>query len=219
MNNRDYKNSIKGGIYHIYNRGNDKEDIFRNSEDYSFFTFRLRQYLFPEESLSIPGSRIIPLPEKSFSLICYCLMPNHFHMMIKQDTDLAIPALMLKLTTSYSKYFNKKYDRVGHVFQDRYKQVPVTGNKQLLWLSAYIHQNPKKAKLVSDPLKYNWSSYQDYLLHQSFSLVTGSELILDQFKSRKEYEHFVDDSYKLLDEKDELRDVTMDDEPAFNIVE
>ncbi|KKR22838.1 MAG: hypothetical protein UT53_C0032G0006 [Candidatus Yanofskybacteria bacterium GW2011_GWD2_39_48] len=212
MNNRDYKNSSKDGIYHIYNRGNDKINIFKNSEDYSFFTFRIRQYLFPEESLSIPGSRIVPLPDKSFSLLCYCLMPNHFHMMIRQNTELPISALMLRLMTSYSKYFNTKYKRVGHVFQDRYKQVPVIGNKQLLWLSAYIHQNPKKAKIVSDSLKYDWSSYQDYLSHQSFSLVTGSELILDQFKTRKEYGHFVDDSYKLLDEKEELREVLMSDE-------
>ena len=212
MNNRDYKNSSKDGIYHIYNRGNDKINIFKNSEDYSFFTFRIRQYLFPEESLSIPGSRIVPLPDKSFSLLCYCLMPNHFHMMIRQNTELPISALMLRLMTSYSKYFNTKYKRVGHVFQDRYKQVPVIGNKQLLWLSAYIHQNPNKAKIVSDSLKYDWSSYQDYLSHQSFSLVTGSELILDQFKTRKEYGHFVDDSYKLLDEKEELREVLMSDE-------
>ena len=212
MNNRDYKNSSKDGIYHIYNRGNDKINIFKNSEDYSFFTFRIRQYLFPEESLSIPGSRIVPLPDKSFSLLCYCLMPNHFHMMIRQNTELPISALTLRLMTSYSKYFNTKYKRVGHVFQDRYKQVPVIGNKQLLWLSAYIHQNPKKAKIVSDSLKYDWSSYQDYLSHQSFSLVTGSELILDQFKTRKEYGHFVDDSYKLLDEKEELREVLMSDE-------
>ena len=218
MNNRDYKNSVKDGIYRIYNRGNDKIDIFKNSEDYSFFTFRIRQYLFPEESLSIPGSRIVPLPDKSFSLLCYCLMPNHFHMMIRQNTELPISVLMLKLATSYSKYFNTKYKRVGHVFQDRYKQVPVMGNRQLLWLSAYIHQNPKKAKIVSDSLKYDWSSYQDYLSHQSFSLVTGSELILDQFKTRKEYGHFVDDSYKLLDEKEELREVLMGDELSKEIL-
>jgi putative transposase len=211
MNNRDYKQFAKGGIYHIYNRGNLKENIFRGNEDYSFFTFRLRQYLFPEEELLIPGSRIIPLPEKAFSLICYCLMPNHYHLLIRQNTDMPPSRLISKLATSYSKYFNAKYERVGHLFQGCYKQVPVVGNRQLLWLSAYIHQNPKKAKLVSDPIRYDWSSYSDYLAEHAHTLVSGSDIILDQFKTRKEYGHFVDDSFKLLAEKSDLNGITIDD--------
>src|SRR3989344_6845391 len=133
MNNRDHKLCAPGEYYHIYNRGNGKQDIFLNSEDYRFFIKRLNFNLYPpdEDDETI---RIQKLPPNSFSLLCYCLMPNHFHLLIKQNGDISTSILVKKLCTSYSKFFNKKYNKVGHVFQDRFKQINVSDNEYLKWL-------------------------------------------------------------------------------------
>jgi putative transposase len=157
MNTRDYKQYGKGEYYHIYNRGNLKADIFLDDEDYKSFLFRLQRNLFPEEDFS--KIRTQKLPANCFSLVAYCLMPNHYHLLIRQNTDLPTSKLITKICTSYAKYFNKKYDRVGHLFQDKFRQALVDNDSYLLWLSAYIHQNPAVARLVDKPEMYPWSSY------------------------------------------------------------
>lgn len=117
MKNRDYKQFGAGEYYHVYNRGNGKQNIFLDNDDFSFFLWRLRQNLFPSAE---DGGRRVQLPADSFSLISYCLMPNHFHFLIKQNSDIPTSKLLLKICTSYSIYFNKKYNRFGHVFQDQF---------------------------------------------------------------------------------------------------
>lgn len=111
MGNRDYKNFGAGEYYHIYNRGNGKQDIFLSQDDFNFFILKLNQNLFPiiykQRYFRSP-----PLPENCFSLICYCLMPNHFHLLIRQNKEITTSKLILRVCTSYSKYFNKKYDKV-----------------------------------------------------------------------------------------------------------
>ena len=103
------------------------------------------------------------LPANSFSLLSYCLMPNHFHLLLRQNNKYTAQQLILRVCTSYSKYFNKKYKRVGHVFQDRFKQVEIYDDKQLLWLHAYINLNPVLDKIVEQPEKYKWSSYNEII--------------------------------------------------------
>src|SRR3989344_2415277 len=106
MGNRDYKQFGAGEYYHIYNRGNNKNDIFIDNNDYAFFIARVRQNLFPSQNTKF---RSQPLPEGSFTLVNYCLMPNHFHFLIRQNKELSTSKLILRICTSYSKYFNKKY--------------------------------------------------------------------------------------------------------------
>lgn len=152
---RDYKNSAPGQYYHIYNRGNAREKIFRDPDDYRLFLLRLRQNIKPDGT----ESRFFrPLPLGAFSLVAYCLMPNHFHLLIRQNKDISTSILMGKVCTSYSKCFNKKYDRVGHIFQDQFKQKIIEDNEYLMWLSAYIHLNPVEAGIVQDAFQYLWSS-------------------------------------------------------------
>ena len=206
MNNRDYKNCSPGEFYHIYNRGNAKNDIFINDEDFKFFLLRLRQNLFPDEDSS---NRIQHLPKGSFSLISYCLMPNHFHFIIKQNSEIPTSKLILKVCTSYSKYFNKKYERVGHVFQDRFKQVHINDNSYLIWLVAYVHQNPKVAGLIKNLKDYPWSSYRDFLGERGDNLC-DKEIILSQFKNIKDFESFVEDSYDIIQDKKSLDQFMMD---------
>ncbi len=156
MNNRDYKQFVKGGVYHVFNRGNDKMNIFNGAADYSFFLLRLLQNLGKEPILSSGrGSYVIKeLPKEAFDLFNFCLMPNHFHLLIKQNTDLPVSRLLRKLCTSYSKYFNKKHDRVGTLFQDQFKAVRVEKDEDLLRIMKYIDDNPVKAGLVHSPKEY-----------------------------------------------------------------
>ena len=166
MNNRDYKDFAINEIYHVYNRGVGKMNIFLDETDYRVFFSRLKENLFPKlidySLLPKHAARRKTLPPSSFDLISYCLMPNHFHFLVKQNTDLPITQLVLKVCTGYSKYFNKKYDRVGSVFQDRFKSVRIKKNNQLLWVSYYIHKNPVESGLVRRPEKYKWSSFSEY---------------------------------------------------------
>jgi putative transposase len=195
MNNRDYKNFVSGGYYHIYNRGNGKMDIFRDDQDYYSFLKRLRLVLGMDDKLPT-NLRIIPFKKKSFLVVCYCLMANHFHILIKQNTLIPISNLVSKICTSYSKYFNKKYDRVGHLFQDQFKAVNVNDDRYLLWLSAYIHLNPKLAGLC-DPAEYKWSSYREYIDDIEGGLCDSS-IILERFKNRDEYVQFVEDGFQKI---------------------
>ncbi len=188
MNNRDYKGFTEGECYHVYNRGVGKMDIFLCEEDFNFFISRLRENLFPSISMnkSAGGYRRELLPFDSYSLIAYCLMPNHFHLLIRQNKELPISKLLSKIGTSYSKYFNKKYIRVGSLFQDQFKAVHIENNEQLLWVTTYIHQNPKVAKLVSTLDDYPFSSYLDYVGMRKGTLCS-KELILNQFNNETEH--------------------------------
>jgi putative transposase len=191
VSNRDYKGFERGEIYHLYNRGVGKMQIFNDEEDYKVFLYRLWENLYPELADKIKKKsrndyRRKELPPLSFDLICYCLMPNHFHLLIKQNTDLPLTNLISKICTGYSKYFNKKYERVGSLFQDQFKAVRIETNEQLLWTSIYIHQNPIKAELVDNLSKYKWNSFLDYSGLQPGNLCK-KELILGQYNSLTSY--------------------------------
>ncbi|MBI2430510.1 MAG: transposase [Candidatus Levybacteria bacterium] len=142
-----YKQYAKDTYYHIYNRGNGKQDIFHNKDDYLFYINRLEKNI----------------QKHDVELICYILMPNHIHLLAKQKTDTPIHKFISSLHTSYSMYFNKKHGHVGHLFQDRFKQVIVTSEEQLLYLTKYIHRNPVEAGMTSLPSDYPWSSYHEYV--------------------------------------------------------
>jgi len=206
MNNRDYKRSAPGEYYHIYNRGNGKENIFLDDQDFSFFLKRLSQNLFPVEE---KGQRIALLPVNSFSLISYCLMPNHFHFLLRQNLDIQPNRLLAKICTSYSKYFNKRYQHVGHVFQDKFKQVNVSDNAYLVWLSAYIHQNPKVAGLVDDLSYYPWSSYGEFKDPTVHGLCDKT-IISNQYKDSSEYMKFVSGSFEVIKQKKDLGELLLD---------
>ncbi len=179
MNRRDYKEFGVKTISHIYNRGNNKENIFFDKQDYKAFLFRLslalgltEKEVNAEKFLTMPYSRIrIDGNKKLFRLHAFCLMPNHFHLIIEQIGDQSPSVLISKICTSYAKYFNKKYDRVGHLFQDKFKSVNISSDEQLMWTSAYIHMNPVKDGLVNKPENYDWSSYNDYISKRNLPIL------------------------------------------------
>ncbi|MDO8620782.1 MAG: transposase [Candidatus Levybacteria bacterium] len=171
----------KGSYYHVYNRGNRKQNIFLFPPDYERFLKRVREY---KEKFRI-------------TILGYCLMPNHFHFLLRQDSDVPLTSFMLRLGTSYAKYFNIKYRQVGSLFQDRFKTKLVENDEYLLQLSRYIHRNPKEI-LPSTPgvelASYQWSSYPSYLKLANDEL-TESAFILNYFSKAnpaKDYKKFVE---------------------------
>ena len=177
VNKMPKKNSLKvyveGGYYHIYNRGVEKRKIFEDNRDHKVFLNNLKESLSPPpkpEDVKItftlqglPFKGVPRLPKnfyKEIDLLAYCLMPNHFHLLIKQTNSGSMQSFMSSICTRYSMYFNKKYSRIGRLFQGPYKAVLVTEEPYLLHLSRYIHLNPSEYK---DNLTLAYSSYADYL--------------------------------------------------------
>lgn len=183
---------INGNYYHIYNRGVERRDIFQTDNDRNRFlkTIFYYQYIGPKPRFS----RFNPEIHKNLSketlinIIAYCLMPNHFHLLIKQNKDNGISEYTGKISNSYTKYFNTKYRRVGPLLQGSFKSVLVESDEQIIHLSRYIHLNPYVAGLIKNLKDYSWSSYNDYLNNSSRVI---KEEILNFFKSAKDYENFV----------------------------
>ena len=161
-----YKTLVKDGYYHVYNRGVEKRTIFLVEIDYTIFLNNLKIYLTKPDDPSLQGTTLKTLPRQrknyntGVELIAYCLMPNHFHLLIKQIDDKSLKNFMKSLTVKYSMYFNKKYDRVGQLFQGRYKAVLIKNDSYLLHLSRYIHLNPSE---YTNDLVDAYSSYGEYL--------------------------------------------------------
>ncbi|MEA2113175.1 MAG: transposase [Patescibacteria group bacterium] len=147
MANYIQKISYQGGYYHVYNRGNRKQDIFTENADYIGYLERLRKYK----------------DEHKISIVCYCLMPNHFHILLRQDSEIPICKFIQPLHTSYSMYFNNKYGKVGRLFQGPFKQKEINKDDYLLQASSYIHLNPVVDGLAAKAEDYQWSSYPDYI--------------------------------------------------------
>jgi REP element-mobilizing transposase RayT len=200
MGKRDYKIVGQDGYFHIYNRGNNLQDIFLDNEDYKTFILKLKQNLFPDGS----AKRTRPLPNGSYSLLSYCLMPNHFHLLLRQNKEYPPNALLLRLCTGYSKYFNKKYKRTGHLFQDKYKLINVEDDAQLLWLHAYINLNPIIDKCTESMEKYKWTSY-----HEVTGIPTGfcdKSFIFEKLKDPLEIKKFFKDALPVLRINKKLRE-------------
>lgn len=192
------RNSLKkfreDAIYHVYNRGVGKQPIFQDLQDYRAFMRRLELALLPVDSaekLQRTKDRIrIANFYGQLELLAYCLMPNHYHLMFWQRDVSDISQLMRTLGTSYSMYFNLKYDRVGPLFQGRFKAAAVDSDSYALHLSRYIHCNP--LPLDTDIYTYPFSSLQYYFSPQS-PLWLRSKFIEDQFSGIKEYRSFVNE--------------------------
>lgn len=154
-----------GNLFHIFCRGNEKRDIFLEEDDYNRFLTRMKEY------------KII----HKISIICYCLMPNHFHLVLRQNTNKPLSLFIHRLAVSYSMYFNKRYNRVGHLFQGRFKAKLITKDQYLLHLSWYIHINPLKIKnSMPEVENYPWSSLPEYIGIRN-EQICDKEIILKQF--------------------------------------
>lgn len=188
------KTYVKNGYYHIYNRGVEKRDIFLDEQDYTVFLHLLKYYLSPLQKdtphplINLPNYPFVrPRPLTNIAgevdLLAYCLMPNHFHLLIKQYTSDGMTKLLRRTATTFSMYFNKRYKRVGYLFQGRYKAALIENDSYLLHLSRYIHLNP--TELTGTHLvNYPYSSYAFYLGKKKADWIKP-EFILSFFKTAK----------------------------------
>ena len=183
---------VAGGYYHIYNRGIDKRTIFEDEMDFKTFLKYLKEALSeppdPNKSkvtFTLKGGTFkgLPRPVKNFvnniKLVAYCLMPNHFHLLVEQNGEMDINWFMQSITTRYSMYFNKKHNRVGKLFQGHYKAVLVNDENYLLHLSRYIHLNPSE---YTNDLENTYSSYSEYLGKRKTKWIKP-QVILSFFKN------------------------------------
>ena len=208
------KNTVKqfvpNAYYHLYNRGVEKRIIFCDDKDYGVFLSYLKTYLLHKNTyelqniLSDPNStsnqksqalKLLRMNNftDSVTLHAYCLMPNHFHLLIKQKEADTIDRFMNSLFTRYSMYFNKRYNRVGKLFQGIYKAVLVYTDEQLLHLSRYIHCNPTSEGTALR--SYEYSSYPEYLGLRKTNWIK-TETILSYFSQTgfNSYKSFVEDN-------------------------
>ncbi|MBM3252365.1 MAG: transposase [Candidatus Omnitrophica bacterium] len=153
--------------FHIFCRGNDKKDIFLDHDDYEHFLSRAKKYAKLHR----------------ITIICYCLMPNHFHFLLRQNTKQPISFFMQRLSVSHAMFFNRRHKRSGHLFGSNFKAKIILENDYLLHLSCYIHLNPlKMINCRSDLETYRWSSYSEYLGQNKKDGICDKEIILGQFR-------------------------------------
>ncbi len=215
------KTYIENANYHIYNRGVDKRKIFLDEQDCSMFLYYLRLYLLPIKELKeeiLAGHtkvRFLNLNlSKEVLLLSFALMPNHFHLLLKQNSIDGITKLMKRVTTAYVMYFNKKYKRLGPLFQHIYKSCFVDTDSYLLHLSRYIHLN---ATTIT-PAKINFlefSSYPYYLNKKRANWIKPNEILAYFESSRRKnlrdifsYQSFVED---YVQDSDQLENLTLED--------
>ena len=158
---------VPGGLYHIISRGNNRRKIFCSHDDYLKFTSMVAQQK----------------AKLHFYIYAYCLMPNHAHLLIERQDD-KISRIMQGLLTGYSQYFNRKYKKIGHLFQGRFKAILCRTDRYLGELVRYIHLNPVRAKMVNRPEDYEYSGHRAYIDRDTSGLV-DTEPVLRHFGGTK----------------------------------
>ena len=172
---RTARSLVNSGFYHIMVRGVNKDIIFRDDEDRKLYLRLLRYYI----------------SKFNCKVHAYCLMDNHIHILF-EDKEFLISDFMRELSSQYAREFNKKYNRVGHLYQERFRSEAIYNGRYLLRLVRYIHRNPEKAGICKTE-DYRWSSYKQYIY--SASIIEKSYILskfnLDYAKSIEEFKKFV----------------------------
>jgi REP element-mobilizing transposase RayT len=168
---------ISGQYYHIYNRGVEKRDIFVCDENYRFLLRRIRELL----------------PNYPVTFIAYCLMPNHYHFLVRAEKDGGVGPFLQRLFNSYTQAFNRQEKRSGTLFESRAKSVLIDRNSYLFHIARYIHLNPVRAGLTQRPEDWAYSNYLEFIGLRKGSLYE-SAFVREQFGTPDEYRKFVEDA-------------------------
>ena len=210
-------------VYHVLNRGVDKRQIFMDKQDYLRFIHDLYEFNNQERVESTyhkfhnysTDNNIDLKPDKEprkllVDILAFCLMPNHYHLLLSPRGEGSIPQFMHKVNMGYSKYFNQKHERVGTLFQGPYKHISVTNEIHFLHLPFYVHFNPLdlsypewRENKISNPKKaleflksYRWSSHLDYLGIKNFPSVLNMKPLMEIFGNNKDYQKLVENYLK-----------------------
>ena len=201
-------------IYHVFNRGVAKFPIFVDRRDYNRFLETLYYYQFqgPKPQFS-QLKRFKDLKfeknKKIVELLCYCLMPNHYHFLIHQLQENGTSEFINKLSNSYTKYFNTRHNRVGPLLQGQFKAVRIESEEQLIHVSRYIHLNPIVSYLIKELKDYPWSSYPSYIGLEA-NKICVNKLILEMFKTSQKYEQFVLDQVEYGQSLERIKHLVID---------
>lgn len=212
-------------IYHIYNRGVAALPIFYLSQDYQRFLKLIDYYRFIETPTSF--SQVMKMPKEirnrileslrkknkaHIEILTFCLMPNHFHFLLKQLTEKGISVFLSNLQNGYAKYLNIKNDRVGPLFQSMFKAVRIATDEQLLHVSRYIHLNPSTGYLVEPEnlLEYKWSSLGTYMKNGSAYPFVKTELLASYFKNLDSYSKFILDQADYQKQLDRIKHLILE---------
>lgn len=166
----------QGQYYHIYNRGAGKGKIFFNEGNYRYLLRLVKEYA----------------PKFGVTVIAYCLMPNHYHFLFRQETEVLLSKFMQVLFNAYVQALNLQQGRTGTLFEGRFKHKCVDQWEYLMVLCRYIHRNPVKAGLVSKPEDWAYSNYREWVGLRNGALVDMG-FVQDHFSSAEEYVKFVND--------------------------
>ena len=170
---------LSGNYYHLYNRGVNRQPIFFCKDNWGFFIKQMRHYFNPE----------------LLSILAYCLMPNHYHLLVYLKSNDISKKVMQPFGTSYVKAINKQQGRVGPLYQGPFKAKLVDSDAYLAHLTRYIHLNPVQADLADHPADWPYSSYSDYVGVRNGTL-PQTAFILSQFASREAYGNFVEGEHE-----------------------
>ncbi len=164
------KEDVAESYYHIYARGVNKQKIFLDDADFSYFLSLLKRYLSHENTKTSRGVEFLKLFD-NIQLLAYCLMSNHFHLLVFQVNEKTMTRLMRGVMSAYSMYFNRKYRRTGHVFESSYRASRISSEQYLIHISRYIHLNPK-----------NWRNYRYSSLSSYLDGVSRDWLVIDRIR-------------------------------------
>ena len=200
---RTAREKSQTGIYHIILRGANKQEIFFDDEDRTRFLFTLLRFK----------------REYNITIYAWCLMDNHIHLLIKEG-DEAICTTLKRIGISFVWYYNHKYDCNGHLFQDRFKSEKVENERYFLTVLRYIHQNPVKASLVTNPQDWKWSSYEGYIKDGvMFSELLDSNYVFELYSNNmsQAVKLFIQFNLSENDDKclDDCRTIKLKDEEAL----
>lgn len=170
---RPYRVSFAGALFHITSRGNNRERVFLDEQDFQKYKALLGRYRAKHD----------------FKLYAYCLMPNHVHLLIETTATASISKIMHAVNTSYAMYFNSKYDHVGHVWQGRFHSAIIDSEAYLLEVMRYMDLNPVRAKIANRPAQYGWTSHRRYAEGKADELIDPHALYLDTAKTDRTRQH------------------------------
>ncbi|MEX2007277.1 MAG: transposase [Candidatus Levyibacteriota bacterium] len=198
---------------HVFDRGMQKQPIFEIKADYIRFLFLILTFqgdaviknISREIKQSVQSSTLHIdaelekdiLKNRAVELISFCLVPNHFHLIVHELVEGGISKYMQRVMTAYTKYFNLRHGKSGHLFQGRYKSVLISNDRQLMHTSAYIHKHPVEIGWKGKEEKYPWSSYQDCIGENRFGSLLITDIIIKRFEEEKgsfSYKKFVSSS-------------------------
>ena len=190
---------VTGEIYHVYNRSIVNIPIFQGKQESELFLECSHYYNQERPPIKFSvyrtnRERFSPSRSKPLvTVLAYCIMPTHFHYLLRQEMDNGLLLFIKKISNSFAHYYSLKHHQAGHIFTGNFRAVHIEDEYQLLHVSRYIHLNPVTAYLTELPETYAYSSYKVYV-EKASSIFVDPSIILGSFRSRKEYQRFTMDN-------------------------